>query len=85
MPGGGPRRGLEEVRVGGRFYERYADGTEFDIGHVTAYQPPTLVGFTWRVQSWGVTTQVEVRFIADGAGTRVELEHSGWGQTASGS
>jgi uncharacterized protein YndB with AHSA1/START domain len=71
-----------EGRVGGRFYELYADGTECEIGRVTAYQPPTLVAFTWRAPSWDVTTQVEVRFIADGTGTRVELEHGGWEQTA---
>ncbi len=67
-----------EGRVGGRFYECYIDGTEYDIGQVTAYQPPTLVAFTWRAPSWDGTTQVEVRFLADGSGTRVELEHSGW-------
>ena len=67
-----------EGRVGGRFYERYIDGTEYDIGQVTAYQPPSLVAFTWRAPSWDGTTQVEVRFLADGNGTRVELEHSGW-------
>jgi uncharacterized protein YndB with AHSA1/START domain len=69
-----------EGRIGGRFYERYSDGTEYDIGQVTAYQPPGRVAFTWRAPSWEVATQVEVRFIADGAGTRVELEHSGWDQ-----
>ena len=67
-----------EGRVGGRFYERYIDGTEYDIGQVTADQPPSLVAFTWRAPSWDGTTQVEVRFLADGNGTRVELEHSGW-------
>ena len=71
-----------EGRVGGRFYELYADGTEFDIGRVTTYQPPTRVAFTWRAPSWDGATQVEVHFIADGAGTRVELEHSGWEQGA---
>jgi len=69
-----------EGRVGGRFYERYGDGTEYDIGQVTAYQPPGRVAFTWRAPSWEIATQVEVRFIADGSGTRVELEHSGWEQ-----
>ena len=29
-----------------------------------------------------MATRVEVRFIAEGNGTRVELEHSGWEQTA---
>jgi len=29
-----------------------------------------------------VTTQVEVRFNAEADGTRIELEHSGWEQSA---
>ena len=71
-----------EGRVGGRFYESRSDGTEYEIGRVTAYQPPDLVAFTWRAPSWDATTQVEVRFISEEGGTRVELEHKGFDQTA---
>jgi uncharacterized protein YndB with AHSA1/START domain len=70
-----------EGRVGGRFYQVYDDGIEFEIGRVTAYQPPMIVAFTWRAPSWDATTQVEIRFHEEGSGTRVELEHSGWEQT----
>jgi uncharacterized protein YndB with AHSA1/START domain len=70
-----------EGRIGGRFFERYADGTEYEIGRVTAYQPPSLVAFTWRAPSWDVTTQVAIRFSAEAGGTLVELEHSGWDQS----
>jgi len=69
-----------EGRVGGRFYEARPDGSEYEIGRVTIYTPPHLVAFTWRAPSWEYTTQVEIQFIADGTGTRVELEHSGWQQ-----
>jgi uncharacterized protein YndB with AHSA1/START domain len=72
-----------EGQVGGRFFERYANGTEYEIGRITAYQPPTLLGFTWRAPSWDQATQVQIRFIAEGSGTRVELEHSGWEQAES--
>lgn len=67
-----------EARVGGRFYERFTDGTEYEVGRVTAYQPPNIVAFTWCSADWEAPTQVEVRFIAESTGTRVELEHSGW-------
>ncbi len=70
-----------EGRIGGRFFERYTDGTEYEIGQITAFEPPTLVGFTWRAPSWDQDTQVQIRFTAEGSGTRVELEHSGWDQT----
>jgi uncharacterized protein YndB with AHSA1/START domain len=72
-----------ETRVGGRFIETRADGTEYEIGRLTAYQPPELVAFTWRAPGWEVLTQVEVRFVAEGSSaTRIELEHSGWEQEA---
>jgi uncharacterized protein YndB with AHSA1/START domain len=78
---GGPDTKLFiEGEVGGRFYERRPDGSEYQIGLITAYQPPSLVAFTWRAPSWDATTNVEVRFTAERNGTRVELEHSGWDQ-----
>lgn len=67
-----------EGRVGGRFYERFSDGTEFEVGRVTAYEPPHLVVLTWRSPDWEGATEVEVRFSADGHGTRLDLEHRGW-------
>jgi uncharacterized protein YndB with AHSA1/START domain len=79
---GGERAGeiFIEGRIGGRFYERFTDGTEFEVGRVTDYQPPEKVAFTWRSPRWEGPTRVEVRFVADETGTRVELEHSGWDQ-----
>jgi len=71
-----------EGRVGGRFYERRPDGTEYQIGKVNAYQPSSFVAFTWRAPSWDVDTLVEIRFTAEDAGTRIDLEHSGWEQDA---
>ncbi|HTO08520.1 MAG TPA: SRPBCC domain-containing protein [Myxococcota bacterium] len=67
-----------EGRVGGRFFERFSDGEEHDVGRVTAYEPPARVEFTWRQPSWSADTTVEVRFAAEGEGTRVTLEHRGF-------
>jgi len=81
--GGKDTRLAMETRVGGRFFEKRPDGTEYEIGRLTAYQPPQLVAFTWRAPSWeNITTQVEIRFAADGNGTLIELEHRGWEQDA---
>ena len=76
--GGEGSRLAIEPKVGGRFFETRTDGSEYEIGRVTAYQPPALVAFTWRAPSWELTTQVEVRFSAEDTATRVELDHSGW-------
>jgi uncharacterized protein YndB with AHSA1/START domain len=65
-------------QIGGRLFERRTDGSEYEIGRVTAYEPPSVVGFTWKAPSWNQSTQVEIRFRQEGKGTRLELEHSGW-------
>ena len=67
-----------EGRVGGRFYERYTDGEEFEIGKVVTYDPPRQVVFTWKDPDFEQPTEVEVTFYAQGDRTRVELIHSGW-------
>jgi uncharacterized protein YndB with AHSA1/START domain len=80
--GGKDARPRLELHVGGRFYEQRADGSEYDIGRVTAYQPPSIVAFSWHAPSWDVVTQVEVRFTPEAGGTRIELEHRGFEQDA---
>ena len=67
-----------ESKVGGRLYERFHDGGEYEIGRVTRCDPPNLIAFTWKVHDWDGVTEVEVRFVPAGSATRVELEHRGW-------
>lgn len=68
-----------EGRVGGRIYERISDGAEADWGVVLDWEPPVRVVFSWKPNLKPVPhTEVEVRFVPDGSGTRVDLEHRGW-------
>ena len=68
-----------EPRVGGRVFERSAEGRETPWGTVLAYEPPHRLAFSWIVQLSAEQEQlVEVRFTAEEQGTRVELTHSGW-------
>jgi uncharacterized protein YndB with AHSA1/START domain len=64
----------------GRLVETYDDGSEFEIGRITAWQPPALLAFTWRQASFGpeMLTEVRVSFEPAGEETRVTVEHSGW-------
>jgi uncharacterized protein YndB with AHSA1/START domain len=70
-----------EPRVGGRWYERAADGEETDVGRILVWEPPQRFVMSWDIDChWQpdrtVGTEVEVRFIAEAPdATRVELEH----------
>jgi len=69
-----------EPGASGRLTETYEDGSAFEIGRITAWQPPALLAFTWRQASFGPDqlTEVRVTFEAAGEETRVTVEHSGW-------
>ena len=74
-----------EPRRGGRWYERGATGEECVWGEVLAYEPPSLLRLSWRIDGeWRVdpdpshASEIEVRFIAEGDRTRVEIEHRGF-------
>ena len=70
-----------ETRLGGRWYELAEDGTQANVGRIIVWEPPQRFVMTWDINShWKpdttISSEVEVRFIADGANaTRVELEH----------
>jgi uncharacterized protein YndB with AHSA1/START domain len=68
-----------ECRVGGRIVERIRGGRESVWGTVTSWDPPRRVAFTWHPGQNPETAQdIDVRFDADGAGTRVTLTHRGF-------
>jgi uncharacterized protein YndB with AHSA1/START domain len=69
-----------EPHAGGRFLMVRRDGSQFEIGRVTAWNPPSELAFSWRQESFGADqeTEVVVRFEAAGSETRVTVEHLGW-------
>ena len=68
-----------EPRVGGELREVTADGETGHWAEVLEWEPPHRLVLAWRAgPSDRPATEVEVRFSADGDGTRVELEHRGW-------
>jgi uncharacterized protein YndB with AHSA1/START domain len=73
-----PETVVFEPAAGGRVYERTKAGTECDWATILVFEPPHRVVLEWKVSTAAPPTEVEVRFIPDGDGTRVELEHRGW-------
>jgi uncharacterized protein YndB with AHSA1/START domain len=63
---------------GGRFYERWVDGDEFQTGRVIECDRPHRIVFTWRDEHERGEMEVEVRFTPEGEGTRVTVEHRGF-------
>ena len=69
-----------EPRLGGRWYERGADGSQRQWGRVLVWEPPARLVLAWQIDAtWSfnpdLVTEVEVRFLPDGNATRVEFEH----------
>jgi uncharacterized protein YndB with AHSA1/START domain len=73
-----PVEAVFEPRVGGRLYDRTASGEEHDWATVLAWEPPSRFVVDWHVTPGRPSTELEVRFVAEGDRTRVELEHRGW-------
>jgi uncharacterized protein YndB with AHSA1/START domain len=68
-----------EPRNGGRVFERDAAGQETVWATVLAYEPPHRLAISWFVgKTPDIAQLLELRFTAEGEGTRVELTHSGW-------
>jgi len=68
-----------EEAAGGRVFERHEDGSEDDWGKVLAWDPPSSFAMAWSPGSDPQkATHLEVRFAAEGDGTRVDLVHTGW-------
>jgi len=72
-----------EPGVGGRLVEVFdeARGDVYEVGRVRVWDKGARLVFEFRALAFepGQITEVEVRFQAVDGGTRVTLEHRGWG------
>jgi uncharacterized protein YndB with AHSA1/START domain len=68
-----------ERRAGGRIFERTPTGKEYPWGTVLAWEPPTLVAFSFHPgRDEKEAQRVDVRFSLIPEGAKVVLTHSGW-------
>lgn len=74
-----PASVIFEPRAGGRIIERARSGEEYVWGTLLAWEPPTLVAFTFHPgRDEKEAQRVDVSFSPAPEGTRVVLTHSGW-------
>jgi uncharacterized protein YndB with AHSA1/START domain len=73
-------RPVIEPIAGGRWYQLGVDGSECDIGKVSVWDPPARLVLIWQLTPEfaydpNLITEVEVLFIPESGGTRIDLEH----------
>lgn len=74
-----------EPEVGGEVFEISASGEKGHWATVLEWEPPSRLVLAWNIlDAETFPTEVEVRFVPEGEGTRVELEHRGWERLAEG-
>ncbi len=76
---GDVRRVVWEEHEGGAVYEISTGGERANWATVIAWDPPNGVTFSWHVNRAATDpTEVDVRFVPEAGGTRVDLEHRHW-------
>ena len=72
-----------EPRVGGELFEVSVSGEKGHWADVLEWEPPSRLVLAWNISNGDESpTEVEVRFLPEGDGTRIELEHRGWERLA---
>jgi uncharacterized protein YndB with AHSA1/START domain len=69
-----------EPGPGGRLLTTFEDGSTFEIGRVSVWEPGKRLVFAWRQANFSAeqATEVEVCFEAVDDETRVSIEHRAW-------
>jgi uncharacterized protein YndB with AHSA1/START domain len=69
-----------EPGEGGRLITTFEDGSTFEIGRISVWEPGKRLVFAWRQANFSAeqSTEVEVCFEPVGAETRVSIEHRAW-------
>lgn len=68
-----------EPLVGERICEEHQDGRRFQWGQILVWNPPQSLKFKWHPSRDQSTAQeVQVEFVVEGEGTRLDLVSTGW-------
>lgn len=75
-----PRHIQFEARLNGRYFETFADGSEYTIGRISNWNPPTSLSYTWRDPSWPGETLIKLDFAGNAGGTTVTYAQDGFAE-----
>ena len=64
--------------LGGRYYETFTDGSEYEIGTISVWRPPAELAYSWRDPSWDGSTEIRLELTPAGDGTRVAYAQDGF-------
>lgn len=78
LSGESARELVFEEHAGGAVYEVTHDGARGHWATVLAWEPPARFVLSWEIVPGREPTELELRFSAEGDGTRVDLEHRRW-------
>lgn len=69
-----------EPCLGGRMYERTRDGTEYEWGRITLWDPPVRFGYSWHIRRpANESTEVLISFTElEPRRTRIRIQQSDW-------
>lgn len=73
-----PLRIRFEAQPGGRYYESFADGSEYLIGNISVWNPPEELAYTWRDPTWAGSTDIRLSFAPAGKETRLTYTQDGF-------
>ena len=70
-----------EPRLGGRLVEMRDDGKPVEVGRILNWEPGKRAVLEWRPADWAPDelTEVEIRVEPVEGGSRIAVEHRGWG------
>lgn len=67
-----------ESEPGGRYYESFADGSEYTIGKISIWDPPAQLAYSWRDPTWPGSTTIDIGFEAAGDNTLLTYSQDGF-------
>ena len=71
-----------EPGEGGRLFETFDDGQEYEIGRILSWQKGRLLEYSWRDPNWAAPIRYTIKFDPDAGGTLISSAADGFAEAA---